>query len=149
MRGSLHFAMGKPLGVSLVRAIFLVEYKRSVDGEVVKLHVLGLAGNLHRFFLYTVEVTVLHGNVAYVLYLVSTNDEHAIVALLASYIFYAYILYGRFESAVADFLWLVVEIDFYYSFLALTYCNLAHVDVLDYSTTTVVGFDAENAFQMR
>ena len=60
MRGALHFAMGKPLGVSLVRAIFLVEYKRSVDGEVVKLHVLGLAGNLHRLFLNTVEVTVLH-----------------------------------------------------------------------------------------
>ena len=88
-------------------------------------------------------------DIVYVFYFVSTDDEHTIVALLAGNIFHAHVAHGRFKSAVASLSWLIVEVDLEYGFLTLSYGNLAHVDVLDESAAAVVGFDAEDALQMR
>ena len=94
-------------------------------------------------------MAVLHCDVGYVLHLVSADDEHAIVALLAGHILHAHLAHGRLEATVAQLSWLVVEVDFQDGFLALAHGDVAHIDVLDESATAVVGLDAEDALQVR
>lgn len=141
--------MGKPLAVCLIWTVFLVDNEGTVDDEIVELHITGLAGNLDRLFDDTIKLTVLDGDISYVLYLVATNDEHAIVALLAGNVFHIHLRYAWFKTAIADLLWLVIEVDLYDSFLALTHSNVAHVDVLDDTTAAVVGLDAQDAVEVR
>ena len=149
MRNALHLAVGKPLGIVLVWLLACIENKRTVDVEVVELHVAGLACNLDWLLLYTVELTVLDVDVVNILYSVTANDENTIVALLAGNVFYIHIANGWFETTVANFLRLVIEVDFYYSFATLTYLDTAHVDVLNQSATAIIGLDAEDTVQMR
>ena len=80
--------------------------------RVVELHVSCLAGNLGRLLDDTVELTVLDVDVVNILYSVTANDENTIVALLAGNVFYIHIANGWFETTVASFLRLVIEVDF-------------------------------------
>ena len=141
--------MGKPLAVCLIWTVFLVENEGTVDNEIVELHITGLAGNLDRLFDDAIKLTVLDGDISYVLYLVATNDEHTIVALLAGYVFHIHLRYAWFKTAIANLLWLVIEVDLYDSFLTLPHSDVAHVDVLDDTTAAVVGLDAQDAVEVR
>ena len=149
MSHTLHFTVGEPLAIGLIRLVCLVEHQRTIDGEVVKLHVASLARNLDRLLLNAIKLAVLHGDVAHILHLVTADDEGAVVALLASHVLHINLAHTRFETTVAYLLRLVVEVDFQDSLLALSHGDVAHVDVLDDTATAVVGLDAEDAFEVR
>lgn len=104
MRNTLHFAVGKPLRIVLVWLFSSVEDKRTVDVEILELHVASLACNLDWLLLDTVELTVFDVDVVNILYSVTANDENTIVALLTGYVLNIHIANGWLETAVASFL---------------------------------------------
>ena len=145
---TFHLAVGEPFAVVLVGLVFLVEYERAVDDEVVELHVACLACNLDRLFHHTVELTVLDVDVVDVLQRVAADNQHAVVALLAGDVLYIHIVHDRFETTIAYLFSLVVEVDLHYRLLALTHDDVAHIDVLHLTATAVVGLDTQDALQV-
>ncbi len=144
----LHLRGHHPLRIVLIGAVFVVEHERPVDEEVVKLDVAGLAGDAHRSLGDTLEMAVLHRHVAHVLDVRQSDDLHAILAFLARHVLHVDLSHGRLKPPVAYLLGFVIEIDTQHGLVTLSHGDIAHVDILDHATPTVVGLDAEHAVQV-
>ena len=145
---ALHLRPCHPLRVVLVWLVGIGQYQLSVDEQVVVFHVACLARHLYRLFHHTLELAVLYRYVVYVLNLVKSDNQHAVVALLAGDVLHVHLSYGRLEATVAQFLWFVVEVYLQHGLTALSYCDIPHVDVLDETTAAVVGLYAQYAVEV-
>ena len=124
-----------------------MQAKRTIDKEILVFHVAGLSSNLVTF-LHTIEAAVLDVDVINVGNTVEGNDEHAVLALVASDVLDVDVAYCRQETAAADFLGLIVEVDFQNRFAALSYLDVAGINVLNDTATASVGLDAYNAVEI-
>ena len=127
-----------------------LQYQRAVDHQVVVGDVLRLANLVDGLAVHPVELTVPDGDVVHrigQLGVVVTHNHDAIFRLLAGHVLHRHVTNGGVESATAHLARLVVGVDFQYSLLALSYGDVAHVDVLDDATATGVGLDAQHTVQ--
>ena len=145
LRHSLHLRIGQPLAIVLIW--LLLQAKRTIDKEILVFHVAGLSSNLVTF-LHTIEAAVLDVDVINVGNTVEGNDEHAVLTLIASDVLDVDVAHCRHETAAADFLGLIVEVDFQNRFAALSYLDVAGINVLNDTATASVGLDAYNAVEI-
>ena len=135
--------------IVLIWLVSILKNEVAVYHEVVKLHVACLTSHLYRLLNNASEVTVFNSNVVNILDLVQADDQYTIVTLLAGYILHVYLANSRLEATIADFLSLVVEINLQYCLTTLTNSNVAHVDILNQTTTAVVSLDSQYTLKVR
>ena len=143
---ALHLGVSKPLAIMLIGGF--LQGERAVDEEVVEIHVTGLAAHEVPVF-HTIEPAVLHVDVVNVGVLIKTDNLHTVLRLLAGDVLHVDITHGRVVAATADLVVLVVEVDLQHTLLAHAHLDVTHVDVLDDTTATAVGLDAENTLEFR
>ena len=144
LRLTLHFAVGHPLRVVLVG--LLNECQTAVDEEILEAHVARLTAH-EVAFAHAVEVAVLHVDVIDVSIFLQPDDLYAVLRLLAGDVLNVHVAHDGVEATAADFVVLIVEVDFQHSLLAHAHLDVAGVDVLDDATTARVGLDAHHALQ--
>ena len=130
---------------------FLLQYQRTIDNEVLVLHVLcqadlvdGLADN-------TVKLAVANSNIINCVRQLGVFVAHyhnAVLRLLTRHVLHRYVAHSGVETTTANLLWFVVSINLQHGLATLTDCDVAHVDVLNDATTTRVGFDAQYTVQI-
>ena len=148
-RHTLHLAIGQPLGIVLVRRI--LENQRTIDRQVVVGDVLCKTNLMDRLAVNTIELAVAYRDIVDgigKLRLLITHNHDAILRLLTSNVLHQHIADNGVETAAANLAWIIVRVDFQDGFLALSYRDIAHVDVLDDATTAGVRLDAEHTVQI-
>ena len=146
LRHTFHLAVGEPLAIVLVR--HLCQGQGSVDKETVELHIAGLAGREIAGF-DTIELAVPDQDVVNVGVFLKSDDLNAVFRLFAGDILHIDIAHRGIVAATADFIMLVVEVDFQYRLFADTHLHILHVDVLNDAPATGVGLDAQYTLQLR
>ena len=145
LRHALHLAIGQPFRIVLVRRI--LENQRTIDRQVVVGDVLCKTNLMDGLVVNTIELAVAYRDIVDgigKLRLLITHNHDAILGLLTSNVLHQHIADNGVETAAANLAWLIVRVDFQDGFLALSYRDVAHVDVLDDATTARVGLDAEH-----
>ena len=93
-------------------------------------------------------MTVLDIDVVNKCIFVETDNLHTILRLLTGDILHIHITYDGVVATAANLVVLVVKINLQYALFALANGDVAHVDILDDTTTTAVGLDAQHALQL-
>ena len=130
----------------------LLQHQRTIDNEVLVLHVLCQANLVDRFAGDTVKLTVADGDIVDGIGqfgVVVAHNHHAIFRLLTGDVLHGHVAYRGVEATTAHLLGLVVGIDFQHGLFALANGDVAHIDVLNDATTTRVGLDAQHTIQIR
>ena len=124
----------------------LGESQRTIDKEILKYHVAGLARR-EIAGLHTVELTILHEDVINVRVFLETDDLDTVFRLFTGDILHIDIAHGGIVTTTADFVVLVVKIDFQNRLLADTHLHIFHIDILNDATATGIGLDAQHTLQ--
>ena len=146
LRHTLHFGIGEPLGIVLVGGF--QQRQTAVDIEVVVINIARLAAHVITI-LHTIEVAVLDEDIIDIGILLEADDLYTVLRLLTGHILHIDITHGGVVATAADLIMLIVKVDLQDTLLADTHLDILHVDVLDDTTTTAVGLDAEHALQLR
>ena len=139
-----YFAEGHVLGDGLEGAVD----ESVVDGDVGEADVACASFDGVSVVGYVVPAAVFDLDVADVADVFESFDFDAPVAFAAGDVFEVDVLHDGGISVVAGFVAFVDEVDFEDCFGALSYFDVAAVDVFDYSASACVGFDADYAFEV-
>ena len=88
---ALHLGVSHPLGIGGVGIGSAVLNEIAIDVEIVIDHVAGLTGDGDRFLLHTVETAIAYGDVLHIDGGVESDDEDAVVALVAGHVFHRHV----------------------------------------------------------
>ena len=142
--------MSHPLRVALVG--FVGEDEVSVNHQVVEVNILRLTCEVIGLAIDTLELTVVYidviNGISQRISFIAHN-HHTILRLLAGDILHRHVANGGVETTAANLFGLIIGIDLEYSFLTLAHGDIAHVDVLNDTTTAGVSLDAEHAVEVR
>ena len=142
---ALHLRVGEPLTIVLVG--HFTQDEGAVDEEVVEGDVACLATpEVAR--LNTIELAVLDLDVIDISVFIETDDLYTILRLFAGHILHVDVAHRRVIASATHLVVLVVEVDLQHALLADAHLDVLHVDVLDDTSATAVGFDAEYALQL-
>ena len=103
------------------------------------------------FVVDAIELTVLNGDIVDgvgQLRILIANNHDAIFRLLASDILHRHIADSGVETTAANLTGLVVGVQFQHCLTTLTNGDVAHIDVLDDTTTARIGFYAEHTVEV-
>ncbi len=120
----------------------------AIDVEIVIDHVAGLTCDGDGLLLHTIETAVAHGDVLHIDGGVESDDKDAVVAPVAGHVFHRHVAHQRIEASKASLTGLIVEVDLQHSLTALSYLDVAHVDVLNDAASAIVGLDAQYALEI-
>jgi len=148
LRIALDLGVGHPLGIGRIGIVGIVVDAFPVDVDIVIRYSLCQPRDVDRLFLHPVELAVANVDILHIDRVVETDDKNAIVALVAGHIFHVHIAHQGIKATITCLLRLIVEIDFQYGLSALSYFDIAHVDVLDNAAPAVVGLDTEDTVQV-
>ena len=109
--------------------------ERTIDEQIVEMYIMTLTRALEWFIHNARESTILHVDVIDIVCILQTIEQDAVFTLLASHVLHIDITNGRIESTRSSFLWVIIEVDTQYGFLALSYLYVAHVNVFRNATS--------------
>ena len=129
----------------------ILENQRTIDHQVFIGNILDKSYLVDGLVVNAIELTVAYCDVVNgigELRILITNNHYAILGLLAGYVLHQYIADDGVETATANLAGLVVGVDFQDGLLALSYSDIAHVDVLNDTAAARVGLDTEHTVQI-
>ena len=141
---AFHLRVGHPFAVVLVG--HLLQHQSSVHIVVVEHHVAGLS-RLEVALCHAVEAAVVHVDVIHIRAGVESDNLYAVLALLAGDIVEMHVAHGGQVATAADFVVLIVEVDFQHRLATLSHLDVAGIDILDDTAAAGVGLDAHHAVE--
>lgn len=118
-------------------------YSKVLDVDIVR-----LASAIYWFGTQSLELTVLHVDVVYLVLILKSVEEDAVLRLLTCHILHIHVTYCWDMTTLCNLVWLIDEVDTHNGFLTLTYADVTHEDVLVDAATACIGLDAEHTVEV-